>query len=83
MSKITGGYMHPQLSFMKFYYACTIYVHVQLSIMQYKLLDQELVAYVCVSSFYRDLFIPYIFATGGAMASAIALKETVVKVILL
>jgi len=26
------------------------------------------------------LFIPYIFATGGAVASAIALKETVVKV---
>ena len=81
MSKITGGYMHPQLSFMKFYYACTVYA--QLSIMQYKLLDQELVAYICVSSFNRDLFIPYIFATGGAMASAIALKETVVKVILL
>ena len=31
--------------------------------------------------FPRDLFIPYVFATGGAVISAIALKEMVVKVI--
>lgn len=30
--------------------------------------------------FQRELFIPYVFATCGAVASAIALKETVVKV---
>ena len=38
---------------------------------------------VCILFLHRDLFIPYVFATGGAVASAIALKEMVVKVILL
>lgn len=36
--------------------------------------------FIYVLSLCRDLFIPYVFATGGAVASAIALKEMVVKV---
>ena len=53
------------------------------NLQNYNLCNKFLFNSLCtVFIFFRDLFVPYIFATGGAVASAIALKEMVVKVIL-